>query len=108
MADDRERRTELARHFGSHFAGIGAVRVRRNILDTPRERPAQKQRLRLREIRCRDANANADDIGERTRALGNGLQQRRVLREPPMHLPIADHPLHSLFSHVSLVVKPMR
>jgi len=99
VPNDRKRGAEIDHHLRCHFAGIGSLRKRRDVLHTPHDPAACQQRLSLREIRARHTDTHAHISRQFTRALRHRLQQRCVFGEAPVHLPVTDYQLGSLFRH---------
>jgi hypothetical protein len=99
VPDDRQRRSEIHGHRRSHFTSVGTLREGRNVLHAPHDTTTVQQRLRLGEIQARHAHANPHALRQFSGASRDSFEQNRVLGEPPVHLPVTDYQLRSLFRH---------
>jgi len=95
VAGQRVAAAEFLEHGAGDFAGVGALVVRADVLRAPRHGAAGQGRRGLGQVRKRNADADlAVARGIRGAQLG---QQRSVLSQVAVHLPVAQHEAGAVF-----------
>ncbi|MCY1372491.1 hypothetical protein D9M69_596980 [compost metagenome] len=95
MAGQGPAAAEFLQHGAGNFSGVGALVVRADVLRSPGDTASGQGRGGLRQVRERNADA---DFAVARSIRGTQLgQQRSVLGQVTVHLPVAQHEAGAVF-----------